>query len=231
MPTIPVENYLIAIQTLHDEGIRCIPARIAELMAVSPPTVTEAVRRMERDGYVEHAANREIHLTERGRAIALALMRRHRMVERWLTDVLGLDWASAHEEAHRLEHAVSDVVAERLWASMGYPDSCPHGNPITEPDPTEAAARERLRLRDVGSGQTVVLQRISEMAEDNRELMTFFETRGFRPGVHIAVTDRGPLNDTLTVKVGGDTSALSEDVAGYLWVRRASAERGAWNAE
>ena len=97
MPTIPTENYLIAIQTLQDEGIRCIPARIAERMEVSAPTVTEALKRMERDGYICHTEGREIDLTERGRSIALTLMRRHHMVERWLTDVLGLDWASAHE--------------------------------------------------------------------------------------------------------------------------------------
>lgn len=222
MPTIPTENYLIAIQTLHDEGIRCIPARIAEWVDVSAPTVTEAVKRMEKAGYLHHGADREICLTEEGQRIALALMRRHRMVERWLTDVLGLDWASAHEEAHRLEHAVSDVVAERLWASMGYPDACPHGNPITAPDRAAEAAVERLRLRDVATGQSVVLQRISELAEDNRELMTFYETRGFRPGVRIDVTDRGPLNDTLLVRIGGDTTALSEDAASYLWVKRAS---------
>lgn len=219
MPTIPTENYLIAIQTLHDEGIRCIPARIAECMEVSAPTVTEAVRRMERDGYITHGAGREVHLTEKGREIALALMRRHRMVERWLTDALGLDWATAHEEAHRLEHAVSDLVAERLWTSMGRPDSCPHGNSITEPDP----ARERLRLRDIEQGETVVLRRISELAEDNRELMTYFETHGFRPGVRIDVAYRGPLNDTLTVKLGDATAVLSEGVAGYLWVERARA--------
>jgi DtxR family Mn-dependent transcriptional regulator len=220
MPTIPTENYLIAIQTLYDEGIRCIPARIAERMAVSAPTVTEAVRRMERDGYVYHAGEREIDLTEKGRTTALALMRRHRMVERWLTDVLGLDWASAHEEAHKLEHAISDVVADRLWASMGYPDSCPHGNPIVQPDAAAEAEIERLRLRDVESGQSVTLQRISEVAEDNRELMMFFESNGFRPGARIDVTDRGPLGDTLMVRVGEITAALSEDVAAYLWVRR-----------
>jgi DtxR family transcriptional regulator, Mn-dependent transcriptional regulator len=221
MPTIPTENYLIAIQTLHDEGIRCIPARIAEMIEVSAPTVTEAIKRMKDHGYVMHLADREIDLTDEGRAIALSLMRRHRMVERWLTDVLGLDWASAHEEAHRLEHAISDVVADRLWASMGKPDSCPHGNPIRDPQnhPTPVIP---MRLRDVESGRTVALHRISELAEDKRELMTFLENKGFRPGVAIEVIDRGPLNDTLMVSVGGTNAALSEDVAGYLWVRQSS---------
>lgn len=218
---MPVENYLIAIQTLHDEGIRCIPARIAERMEVSAPTVTEAVKRMARDRYIRYTANREIELTEPGRTIALTLMRRHRLVERWLTDVLGLDWATAHEEAHRLEHAVSDLVAERLWISMGRPDSCPHGNPITATDATVTPI-DQLRLSDIDGGETVMLHRISELAEDNRDLMVFFEQRGFRPGAPIAVLDRGPLNDTLTVTIGGETAALSEDTAGYLWVRRAS---------
>jgi DtxR family Mn-dependent transcriptional regulator len=144
------------------------------------------------------------------------------VVERWLTDVLGLDWASAHEEAHKLEHAVSDVVAERIWQSMGCPQSCPHGNPIAAANRAAEAKGERTRLRDVGQGQTVVLQRISELAEDNRELMSFFEDKGFRPGASIAVLDRGPLNDTLMVNVAGNTAALSEDAAAFLWVRRAS---------
>jgi DtxR family Mn-dependent transcriptional regulator len=221
MPTIPTENYLIAIQTLHDEGLRCIPARIAERMEVSPPTVTEAIKRMVRDGYVMHTADREIDLTEKGRSIAYTLMRRHRMVERWLTDVLGLDWASAHEEAHRLEHAVSDTVAERIWRSMGCPDSCPHGNPIRDAD-TPPLPFTTLRLRDVDAGDSVLLHRISELAEDNRDLMLFLEDRGFRPGVRIDVMDRGPLNDTLTVNVGGRSAALSQEVAAYLWVRQAS---------
>ncbi|MFN8556161.1 MAG: metal-dependent transcriptional regulator [Dehalococcoidia bacterium] len=216
MPTIPVEDYLIAIQTLHDEGIRCIPARIAERMEVSAPTVTEAVKRMERDGYVLHTPERAIDLTPAGRAIALTLMRRHRLVERWLTDVLGFDWATAHEEAHRLEHAVSDEVAERLAATMGYPDSCPHGNPIRDPDPNLGPAE---RLRNVDLGASVVLHRISELAEDNRELMTFYQTKGFHPGVRIDVTERGPLNDVLTVLVGGAPIAISGDAATHLWVR------------
>jgi DtxR family Mn-dependent transcriptional regulator len=221
-PTIPTENYLIVIQTLHDEGLRCIPARIAERMEVSAPTVTEALKRMERDKYVVFTPSREVELTEEGRGIALVLLRRHRVVERWLTDVLGLDWASAHEEAHKLEHAISDTVAERIWKSMGCPDACPHGNPIAAVDPTAPAEVQRVRLRDVDQGQTVVLQRISELAEDNRELMTFFEDKGFRPGARIAVVDRGPLNDTLMVTVSGNTAALSEDAAAFLWVRRAS---------
>ena len=220
MATIPTENYLIAIQTLHDENVRCIPARIAERMAVSAPTVTEALKRMSRDGLAEYATGQEVTLTDNGRELALRLMRRHRMVERWLTDVLGLDWATAHEEAHELEHAVSDLVAERLWQSMGRPDACPHGNPII---PITGDPPPRLRLNTVPTGATVYLGRISELAEDNREIMTYFENKGFRPGVRIDVLERGPLNDTLIVRMDSGTAALSEEVAGYLWVQHQQA--------
>ncbi|MGH2588934.1 MAG: metal-dependent transcriptional regulator [Dehalococcoidia bacterium] len=221
MPTIPTEKYLIAIQTLHDDEIRCIPARIAELVGVSPPTVTEALKRMARDGYIHPLHDPEVQLTETGRELVNALMRRHRIVERWLADTLGLDWAAAHEEAHRLEHAISDTVAERLWISMGQPECCPHGNPITEPGELPVADPARLRLRDVPTGDVVILARISELAEDQHELITYFEEKGFRPGVQLTVTDRAPLNGPITVEVAGRPVALGEEIAAFLWVRPA----------
>src|SRR5262245_56930199 len=185
--TIPTENYLIAIQTLHDDEIRCIPARIAEIVGVSPPTVTEALKRMARDGYIAAEHDPEVRLTETGRALVVSLMRRHRIVERWLTDTLGLDWASAHEEAHRLEHAVSETVAERLWNSMGQPNGCPHGNPILPPGVLPEEGGHRLRLLDVPTGEPVTLLRISELAEDHHDLMVFFEEKGFNPGITISI--------------------------------------------
>ena len=221
MPTIPTENYLIAIQTLHDDEIRCIPARVAELVGVSAPTVTEALKRMARDGYIEAAHDPEVTLTAEGRRLVVALMRRHRIVERWLTDTLGLDWATAHEEAHRMEHAISDTVAERLWVSMGHPTCCPHGNPILPPGELPVPDPRRLRLRDVETGEAVTLLRISERAEEMHDLIVYFEEKGFRPGVDITVTDRAPLNGPLTVELEGRSVALGEDLAAYLWVRPA----------
>jgi DtxR family transcriptional regulator, Mn-dependent transcriptional regulator len=224
VPTIPTENYLIAIQTLHDDGIRCIPARIAEIVGVSPPTVTEALKRMARDGYIAPTHDPEVELTDAGRELVAALMRRHRIVERWLTDALGLDWASAHEEAHRLEHAISDTVAERLWASIGYPDGCPHGNPIAPPGEPPPDRGPVLRLRDVPDGEPVALVRISELAEDHHDLMNFYEEKGFRPRVRLTITDRAPLHGPLTVDLDGRPVAISEDLAAFLWVRPLDAQ-------
>jgi DtxR family transcriptional regulator, Mn-dependent transcriptional regulator len=219
VPTIPTENYLIAIQTLHDDEIRCIPARIAELTGVSPPTVTEALKRMARDGYIHDTHDPEVTLTDTGRALVASLMRRHRIVERWLTDTLGLDWATAHEEAHKLEHAVSETVAERLWTSMGYPDGCPHGNPIPPAGQLPQQDPYRMRLRDVPTGETVTLRRISERAEEQHDLIAYFEEKGFRPGIEVTVTDRAPLHGPITVEVEGRSVALGEEIAAYLWVR------------
>jgi DtxR family transcriptional regulator, Mn-dependent transcriptional regulator len=223
VPTIPTENYLIAIQTLHDDEIRCIPARIAELVGVSPPTVTEALKRMARDGYIHETHDPEVTLTETGRQLVIALMRRHRIVERWLTDTLGLDWAAAHEEAHRMEHAISDTVAERLWVTMDYPTGCPHGNPILPPGELPVPDPARRRLRDVPLGDTVELVRISERAEEQHDLITYFEAKGFRPGVSITPLDREPLNGPMTIEMEGRTLAVGDEIAGYLWVRPAGA--------
>jgi DtxR family Mn-dependent transcriptional regulator len=219
VPTIPTENYLIAIQTLHDDEIRCIPARIAELVGVSPPTVTEALKRMARDGYIHETHDPEVTLTDTGRALVASLMRRHRIVERWLTDTLGLDWASAHEEAHKLEHAISETVAERLWTSMGCPDGCPHGNPIPPAGELPRQDPNRMRLRDVPTGDTVTLVRISELAEEQHDLIAYFEEKGFRPGIDVLVADRAPLHGPITVELGGHSVALGEELAAYLWVR------------
>src|SRR5260370_12011478 len=105
-------------------------ARLADWLSVSRPTVTVALRRMTRDGMVRLNAHKEIQLTARGDAAAAAIVRRHRIVERWLTDVLGLDWVAADAEAERLEHAVSEVAEARLYRKMGGTKTCPHGNPI-----------------------------------------------------------------------------------------------------
>src|SRR3989440_2880525 len=123
---------------MEAEGETVRSARLADWLGVSRPTVTVALRRMTRDGMVRQTARKEIELTDRGWQAAAAIVRRHRIMERWLTDTLGLDWVAADEEAARLEHAVSDVVERRLWETLGRPTSCPHGNPI----PGHAELRE-----------------------------------------------------------------------------------------
>src|SRR5918912_330100 len=130
MTTPTTEEYLEIIYMMAAEGQTVKGVRLAESLRVSRPTVTATLRRMASDGLVKRNAKKEVQLTKKGFKTADDLQRRHRIVERWLTDVLGFDWAQSDAEAHRLEHAVSDEVAERLNELLGRPATCPHGNPI-----------------------------------------------------------------------------------------------------
>src|SRR3989442_9710399 len=130
-PTEVVGRYLEAIHYMEVEGESVRSARLADWLGVSRPTVTVALRRMTRDGMVRINSRKEIELTEEGSKAAAAIVRRHRIMERWLTDVLGLDWIAADEEAARLEHAVSDKVERRLYQTLGPPHTGPPGNPLT----------------------------------------------------------------------------------------------------
>src|SRR5438270_5326946 len=125
---------------MRAEGETVTNARLADWLGVSRPTVTAGLRRMARDGLLQPGPAREVRLTEDGEARAAAIVRRHRIMERWLTDALGLDWVVADEEAARLEHAISDLVEQRLYEALGRPASCPHGNPI--PGHSEPVAGE-----------------------------------------------------------------------------------------
>ena len=151
-----VAHYLEAIYYIRAEGESVRSARLADWLSVSRPTVTAALRRMSRDGMVRLNRRKEIELTGRGEGAAEAIVRRHRIVERWLTDAMGLDWVTADKEAERLEHALSDLVAERLYRALGKPTSCPHGNPI--PGYSTMRANE-LRLSALKPGETATITR------------------------------------------------------------------------
>src|SRR5438874_210431 len=127
--TASVQDYLAAIYDLQSSGKPVIGARLAKHMGISAPAVTEAIQRIVRSGYVRVGRGKELSLTPKGHQIAEVMARRHRLLERWLTDTLGLNWTDAHEEAHRLEHAISPRVEDRLAELLGMPSTCPHGNP------------------------------------------------------------------------------------------------------
>ena len=125
-----MQDYLAAIYDLAGSGKPVIGARLAKHMGISAPAVTESIHRMTRGGYVKVGRHKALTLTTRGKQIAEVMARRHRLLERWLTDSLGLNWTDAHEEAHRLEHAISPRVEDRLAELLGMPSTCAHGNPI-----------------------------------------------------------------------------------------------------
>lgn len=214
--TASVQDYLGAIYDLAGSGRPVISARLAKHMRVSPPAVTEALQRMRRTGYVRLARGKEILLTKKGRAMAEVMARRHRLLERWLTDMLGLNWTEAHEEAHRLEHALSPKVEDRLAAILGMPTTCPHGNPI--PGMSSPPSMHPFPLDQAREGATVVVERITEEAEADRKLLEYLWQNGVRPGVTLKIQEIAPWAGTITTASDGRTIVLGLPAAGKIWV-------------
>jgi DtxR family Mn-dependent transcriptional regulator len=197
-------------------------ARLAEWLSVSRPTVTVALRRMTRDGMVRLNAHKAIELTARGDEAAAAIVRRHRIMERWLTDVLGLDWVTADAEAERLEHAVSQVVEETLYRSLGRPKTCPHGNPI--PGHSTMRANE-LRLSALRPGETGTITRISEVAQrEAPPLLQYLHDRGLHPGTRITVEEVDEVGRTIQLRAARRLT-LSTETASKLSVVRSAKPR------
>lgn len=214
--TATTEEYLEAIYMLADEGQTVISARLADLLHVSAPTVTATLRRLSRDGLTHFGERKQVLLTDKGRETAEALMRRHRLVERWLTDVLGMGWAAADAEAHRLEHALSPAVEVLLNKHLGYPSTCPHGNRIPgNPPPDDSSWRP---LTERGSGDAFEVKRVAEPIENAVDVLHYVEARGLIPGAHGRVLDSEPDGGPLTVQIGERAVSVSPQIATYIYV-------------
>ena len=192
-----VEEYLETIYHLEESGVPAMRARLVERLQVSAPAVSEQVRRLEREGYVALTTNRTLTLTDDGRAYATAIVRRHRLAERLLVDVLGLPWHQVHEEAGRLEHAISPTLEERLVAVLDDPATCPHGNPIPgssrTPDP-----RPLVTLTALDEGQTAEVVRLEEDLQAGHDTLRALESAGVLPGTRLTVTSSA--HDAIEVK-------------------------------
>ncbi|HEX6211007.1 MAG TPA: metal-dependent transcriptional regulator [Methylomirabilota bacterium] len=215
--TASVQDYLAAIYDLASSDRRVIGARLAKHMGISAPAVTESIQRMSRGGYVKVGRGKELLLTTKGRQIAEVMARRHRLLERWLTDTLGLNWTDAHEEAHRLEHALSPRVEDRLAEMLGMPSTCPHGNPI--PGMARPAVRTApFPLAQAREGTTVVVERITEEAEADKNLLEYLWRHNVRPGRRLRITEVAPWAGTVTVSGDGQSITLGLPAAGKIWV-------------
>jgi DtxR family Mn-dependent transcriptional regulator len=200
-PTQTVEDYLQLIYMMARDGREVMAARLKDRLGVTAPTVWATLRRMERDGLVQLQRPHDISLTDAGRAAAESILRRHMLAERLLTDILHLSWADAHDEAHRMEHAISPLVETQLLRLLGDPSTCPHGNSIPGLD-TRPPRKTRL-LSDVDAGETVVINNIAEEAEENKELMRFLERNHLVPGAKLMIEGIERPNATMTVAVSG----------------------------
>ena len=173
--TVAEEEYLQTIYWLMEARLPITGANIARAMQLSAPTVHEMLGRLEADGYVERSEDKSLQFTDSGRRHATAMVKRHRLIERFLTDVLGIPWDEVHEEAERLEHAMSPVLEERMLAAIGDAKTCPHGHPIVE-----GAREEGVPLADVVEGASVRILRFENEAED---LLRYLKEAGLYPGL------------------------------------------------
>jgi DtxR family transcriptional regulator, Mn-dependent transcriptional regulator len=209
--THALEDYLKAIYQLSEEAKPVIAARIAAETGVSPSTIFATLRRLAKEGYVTINRRKEIHLTADGKTVAENIVRRHFLTERFLTDLLGLDWAKAHQEAHRLEHAISQEVEERLAKLLSHPTTCPHGNPI--PGASKNPLPKTFPLSDAVDGQEVELDFITEGAERDVRLLGFLQDHGLTPGARLQIIDVAPSLGIMTLKVGEEKFSLGIEAA------------------
>jgi len=218
MPTSTVENYLKTIfhlaEGLADERLVAV-GKVAEDLALTPGTVTTMMKQMERLGYIESELRKGVRLTHAGREAAIKVLRRHRLIELFLVEVMKLDWSEVHEEAEILEHAFSDRLIERIDEMLGRPSHDPHGDPI--PDACGVLTADRLReLAECGPGS----YRLVRVSKDEASVLKWLDQQGLTPGVEFAITARDDLAGILTIQVGKRKPlAVSKTLASLLWVK------------
>jgi DtxR family Mn-dependent transcriptional regulator len=211
-PTEAAAEYLMTIRYMQGEGNPVIAARLAERLGVSAATVSEMVTRLVRESLLTvEADTRQLNLTQTGREAAERTFRRHALSEWLLTEVVGLGWAEADEEAHHLQHALSDRVTDRIDDLLGYPPTCPHGNPI----PRDGRTPERpagVPLSNAQAGGEVTILRVTEEAEEDARLLTFLQDNGVRPGSMFAIVDVAEHIGTMTMRRIVDGGTQGTDV-------------------
>jgi DtxR family Mn-dependent transcriptional regulator len=208
------EEYLEAILEIEEEGVIPIRARLVERLGLSAPAVSETVNRLVEHGYAELLDDRSLRLTDKGREVAISIVRRHRLAERLLLDVIGLEWEKVHKEADRWEHAISADVEEKLVALLGDPATCPHGNPI--PGSTHKVDGPGSTLLAQSGPGPVVVRRISEKVEIDEGSLQFLADAHLTPGSNAVVIENGPTG----VKVESDNGeqTVPRTIAQLMWV-------------
>jgi len=216
MPSSTVEDYLLAIYSLNYENTEVIAARLAERLSVSAPTVSATMDRMVRDGYVTVNNDHSIELTDHGLVLAERVARRHRLTERWLADMLDLDWVMLHEEAHRLEHSISPALEARISEVLGHPETCPHGNPIPG-NARNWSNKGMVQLSSASPGAPMRVARISELVEDDVHIMAYLQGKRLIPGTRLTVQEITPF-ENVVIQIGQETVAVDPQVASRIWV-------------
>ncbi|MDQ3619239.1 MAG: metal-dependent transcriptional regulator [Actinomycetota bacterium] len=210
------KEYLEAVYELEEEGQRILQARIGERLGLAPATVSEAVKRLANEGYVSVEGARDIVLTENGRVVAETLVRRHRLAERMLVDILGIPWHMCHEQAEDWEKVMTADVEEAILSKLSGEPTCPHGNPI--PGTHSAITWSDLKsVASMSAGESGRLTRLLEDVELDHDVLLYLENHALMPGVDLQVMEVAP-DGTRTLELEGTRVALGQRLADNLWV-------------
>jgi len=209
---------LKAVYRLTKDGSGAHTGALAENLGLTPGTVTAAVKRLAERGFLDHRPYKGVELTRDGRQVAIAAIRRHRIVERFLADMLGYAWNEADRLAGSFEHDLPQEVEDRLFVALDRPATCPHGFPIPEPDVAEIAEMPPLYALQPGDVATVAVP-----GSTDPEVVKFLDTLGLRPGVRVEVREKHPFDGPLVLRVEGKERTVGEKVANQIYVRKESA--------
>jgi len=214
--TAATEEYLEAIYKLQEKSGVARTSDIVESLKVVPGTVTNTVERLEKEGYITHEPYKGVKLTEKGQKVALQVIRRHRLSERLLTDILHVDWDKAHDAACRLEHSISGDIIKNLEKALGHPKTCPHGNPI----PTKCGGiieEKSLPLTELDEKERGIIVKITE---EKSEWLRYLDTLGLVPGIEIEILEKAPFNGPITLRIDATNRALSRKLASIIQVKQ-----------
>ncbi len=216
MITISKEDYLKAIAEAEAEGQTVIPATLAHWLSVTRPAVTFALKRLTKDGLVSARSDGRIRLTSQGREIAERTIVRHHLIEQMLSEIFGMHWYEIHDEAERLEHAVSPAFEKKLVEKLGHKDTCPHGNGLALRSPAERRKKGLRLLSESEPGSKYV---VASVYERDRELLEFLDKEGIRPGVRIGVEARN-YDGTVSLSIEKRQIRLGTSAAERIWVSK-----------
>lgn len=215
-----IEDYLITIFTLERDGEPATGVRLAEILGVTSPTVTNTLKRMARDGLIKVNASHLPHLTQEGYAVASSVVRKHMLAE-WMLNPL-LSWSKLHREAHEFEHAMSGEVEAALLEELNHPEVCPHGNPLPG---YEEAVSGWLPITQAAPGTRGIIRRIHEFAENNASVLGFLEEKHIEPGQVVVVGEALAFNETITLDLNGKPVSLGFAIARYIYIEPVEAEK------
>ncbi len=217
MITVSKEDYLKAIAEAEAEGETVISATLAHWLSVTRPAVTTALKRLAKDGLVRVGKDGHVQLTADGRGIAERTIFRHHLIERMLTEIFGMPWYEVHDEAERLEHAVSPAFEEKLVAKLGHKDTCPHGNGLTVRSDSERRKHGLCLLSEAEEGKKY---QVKSVYERDRKLLEFFDHEGLLPATPVVVESRN-YDGTVTLNIGKSHVRLGLTAANKVWVDKA----------